>query len=108
MAPPPPARDLSLTSLPSNNNINGGQWREFLPPSSSVVISNDEIPNESIIHAEEKYVGPQIAVPDGTIFGACGTTPLGVPQSPPPFVWCSSLLLSPDTLSTSMDTNTVL
>ncbi|TMX01385.1 hypothetical protein EJD97_024597 [Solanum chilense] len=105
--PPPPARDLSPTSLPSNSNINGGQWREFLPPSSSVVISNDEIPNESIIHAKERHVEPQNAVPDSTIFGACSTTPLGVPQSPS-FVWCSSLLLSPDTLSTSMDTSKVL
>ncbi|KAK4710303.1 hypothetical protein R3W88_004816 [Solanum pinnatisectum] len=106
VAPPPAPLDLSPTSLSSKSNI-GGQWREFLPPSSSVVISNDEVSNESIVEADEKHVGPQIA-PNSTTFGACGTTPLGLPQSPSSFVWCSSLPFSPDTLSTSMDTSTVL
>ncbi|XP_006364427.1 uncharacterized protein [Solanum tuberosum] len=103
----PPPLDLSPTySLSSKSNI-GGQWREFLPPCSSVVISNDEVSNESIVETDEKHVGPQIE-PNSTTFEACGTTSLGLPQSPSSFAWCSSLLLSPDTVSTSMDTSAVL
>ncbi|XP_049375039.1 protein PHLOEM PROTEIN 2-LIKE A10-like [Solanum verrucosum] len=65
--PPPPPLDLSPTySLSSKSNI-GGQWREFLPPCSSMLISNDEVSNESIIEAGEKHIEP-----NSTTFGACG------------------------------------
>lgn len=106
MAPPPPPRDLSPTSLSSNSTNIGGQWREFLPPSSSVVISIDDDSDESVTEAEEKDVGHQIPT-DSTIFGACDTSPHGFPQLSSYFAWCSSLLLSPDAL-TSLDSSTVL
>ncbi|CAN4123658.1 unnamed protein product [Withania somnifera] len=91
--------DLSPTSLSSNINI-GGRWREFLPPSSTVVIPTDEASYyESTSGARERHVNSPIQS------GAC--SPLGFPQSPSSFVGCSSHFLSPDTL-TSMDSSTVL
>ncbi|KAF3618268.1 hypothetical protein BC332_03651 [Capsicum chinense] len=88
----PPPLDLSSTSLSSNNINTGGQWGEYLPPSSSkssVVIST-EASNESIIEADERHVEPQI-LPDSTIFAACSTS--GFPPSPSSFAWCSDPLL---------------
>ncbi|MCD9639641.1 hypothetical protein HAX54_024291 [Datura stramonium] len=99
VAPPPPLDLSSPTSLSSNMSPIGGQWREFLPPASTVVMSTDEASNDSTTEAQERHVKSPIPP------GAC--SPLAFPQSPSSFAWCSSLLSTPDTL-TSLDSSAVL
>ncbi|KAK4348438.1 hypothetical protein RND71_031193 [Anisodus tanguticus] len=98
----PPPLDLSLVSLQRNNsnkNISA-QWREFLRPSSS---SNNQVEsftatyNDSTSEAQEiSHVTPRIQLEN--YFGSC--SPLAnFPLSPASFAWCSSILLSPGTLT---------
>ncbi|XP_055811584.1 uncharacterized protein LOC129881400 [Solanum dulcamara] len=104
----PPPLDLSPISLQrsndNNNNNNNdivAQWREFLHPSSSsknqlgesIETCIDSTNNEA---QERSHVAPRI--PLENYFGSC--SPLAnFPLSPASFVWCSSILLSPGTLT---------
>ncbi|XP_059307000.1 uncharacterized protein LOC132058552 [Lycium ferocissimum] len=92
----PPPLDLSLVSLQRNddNNNIAAQWREFLrpfPSSSSAPynVSTNEAP-------EISHVAPRNL--SENYFGLC--SPLAnFPLSPASFAWCSSILLSPSTLT---------
>ncbi|XP_015087350.1 putative uncharacterized protein DDB_G0281733 [Solanum pennellii] len=83
----------------NNNNDIASQWREFLRPSSSSNIKQvvetciDSTNNEE---QERSHVTPRI--PSENYFGSC--SPLAnFPLSPASFAWCSSILLSPGTLT---------
>lgn len=101
----PPPLDLSPISLQrsSNNNNNDidAQWDEFLCPSSSsnkqVVELIECIDDSTTNEAEERsHVMPRI--PSENYLGSC--SPLAnFPLSPVSFAWCSSVLLSPSTLT---------
>ncbi|KAG5584188.1 hypothetical protein H5410_044622 [Solanum commersonii] len=78
----PPPLDLSPVSLQRNNNIDA-QWRECID-----LTTYDE--------QERSHVTPRI--PSENYFGLC--SPLAnFPLSPSSFAWCSSILLSPGTLT---------
>ncbi|KAJ8537716.1 hypothetical protein K7X08_014256 [Anisodus acutangulus] len=97
----PTPLDLSPVSLQRNNGNNNisAQWREFLHPSSS----NNQVEsfiatyNDSTNEAQEiSHVMPRIS--SENYFESC--IPLAnIPLSPTSFAWCSSILLSPDTLT---------
>ncbi|MCD7454047.1 hypothetical protein HAX54_023315 [Datura stramonium] len=106
VAPPPldlspiPLRSNSVNTT-TNNNI-AAQWREFLRPSSSSFVSDNNQLVESIeayidsTAQEKSHVTPQIS--SENYFGLC--SPLAnFPLSPASFAWCSSILLSPGTLA---------
>ncbi|KAK4348439.1 hypothetical protein RND71_031194 [Anisodus tanguticus] len=99
----PPPLDLSPVSLQRNNDNNNiaAQWREFLGHSSSsnnqVVESISTAYNDSTNETQEK---PHVTlrIPSENYFGSC--SPLAnFPLSPASFAWCSSILLSPGTLT---------
>ncbi|KAK6779477.1 hypothetical protein RDI58_021661 [Solanum bulbocastanum] len=82
----PPPLDLSPVSLQrnnKNNNFNDAQWRECI--------------DLTMYDAQERsHVTPRI--PSENYFGLC--SPLAnFPLSPSSFAWCSSILLSPGTLT---------
>ncbi|XP_049359921.1 uncharacterized protein LOC125824560 [Solanum verrucosum] len=81
----PPPLDLSPVSLQRNNKNNNidAQWRECID-----LTTCDE--------QESSHVTPRI--PSENYFGLC--SPLAnFPLSPSSFAWCSSILLSPGTLT---------
>ncbi|XP_075079733.1 uncharacterized protein LOC142164967 [Nicotiana tabacum] len=95
----PPPLDLSPVSLPRNSIA--AEWREFLRPSSS---SNNRVEsvstacNDSTNEAQERSQLITSRIPSENYFGTC--SPLAnFPLSPASFAWCSSLLLSPSTLT---------
>ncbi|PHT37828.1 VQ motif-containing protein 29 [Capsicum baccatum] len=85
----PPPLDLSPVSLQRNNNIDA-QWHELNQTRHACI-------NSTIIEAQERsHVTPRI--PSENYFGSCN--PLAnFPLSPASFAWCSSILLSPGTLT---------
>ncbi|XP_055811585.1 uncharacterized protein LOC129881401 [Solanum dulcamara] len=100
----PPPLDLSPVSLQRSNNNNNNkidaQWFEFLHPSSSsnnqLVESIECIDSTTYEEQERSHVTPRI--PLENYFGSC--SPLAnFPLSPASFEWCSSILLSPSTLT---------
>ncbi|KAH0632470.1 hypothetical protein KY290_035887 [Solanum tuberosum] len=103
----PPPLDLSPISLERNNDNNNNnnivaQWCEFLRPSSSSNINQVVESIETCIDStnnevqERSHVTPRI--PSENYFGSC--SPLAnFPLSPASFAWCSSILLSPGTLT---------
>ncbi|XP_070008711.1 uncharacterized protein [Nicotiana sylvestris] len=95
----PPPLDLSPVSLPRNSIA--AEWREFLRPSYS---SNNQVEsisaacNDSTNEAQERSHLITSRIPSENYFGSC--SPLAnFPLSPASFAWCSSLLLSPSTLT---------
>ncbi|XP_015160553.1 uncharacterized protein [Solanum tuberosum] len=103
----PPPLDLSPISLERSNDNNNNnniveQWRVFLRPSSSSNINQVVESIETCIDStnneaqERSHVTPRI--PSENYFGSC--SPLAnFPLSPASFAWCSSILLSPGTLT---------
>ncbi|KAK6779478.1 hypothetical protein RDI58_021662 [Solanum bulbocastanum] len=103
----PPPLDLSPVSLERSNDNNNNndilaQWCEFLHPSSSSNINQVVESIETCIDStnneaqERSHVTPRI--PSENYFGSC--SPLAnFPLSPASFAWCSSILLSPGTLT---------
>ncbi|KAF3650688.1 VQ motif-containing protein 29 [Capsicum annuum] len=85
----PPPLDLSPVSLQRNNNIDA-QWHELNQTRHACIDS-------TIIEAQERsHVTSRI--PSENYFGSCN--PLAnFSLSPASFAWCSSILLSPGTLT---------
>ncbi|KAH0638589.1 hypothetical protein KY285_035175 [Solanum tuberosum] len=103
----PPPLDLSPISLKRSNDNNNNnnivaQWCEFLRPSFSSNINQVVESIETCIDStnneaqERSHVTPRIS--SENYFGSC--SPLAnFPLSPASFAWCSSILLSPGTLT---------
>ncbi|XP_049407449.1 uncharacterized protein LOC125870944 [Solanum stenotomum] len=98
----PPPLDLSPISLERSNDNIVAQWCEFLRPSFSSNINQVVESIETCIDStnneaqERSHVTPRI--PSENYFGSC--SPLAnFPLSPASFAWCSSILLSPGTLT---------
>ncbi|XP_010326156.1 uncharacterized protein [Solanum lycopersicum] len=105
IAPPPLV--LSPISLERSNDVNNNsnnndiasQWREFLRPSSSSNINQVvETCIDSTNNEEQERSHVTLRIPSENHFGSC--SPLAnFPLSPASFAWCSSILLSPGTLT---------
>ncbi|CAN4121452.1 unnamed protein product [Withania somnifera] len=103
----PPPLDLSQVSLQRNNGNNNSnniaaEWREFLRSSSSsnkqLVESISMAYNDSINDQAQERSQVMHRIPSENSFGSC--SPLtSFPLSPASFAWCSSILLSPGTLT---------